>query len=1110
MSTTDGDPTSPISSASPSDASQDILTSFIQTSKLGYGDWARFKQLYKQMEANPAANVETLAALIARIDGADFAVGGQAQYVQFKVGRGTPNVLLHNGVAYASVYQWNGPGSIQAFSLSETDPLHPKLLGKSEFQTSFTHLIGCGPHLAGVEYGYGARNITLLDVTNPASIQKRGSVSLDANGMFVSDGRTLAMLEQNYRGPSRLHLIDISNLDKPVKAPRMDIPEGSLVAAWDGVIGVSVGRVGLSLTTLPRDAGLHLIDTRNPQKPRMAGHFPLPGITALEIVHGFAFVGILGAGSEAGLGVIDVRNPSQPIRGAFLKLSSPPSSISIQGTLAYINLRSQKMAIVDLTNINAPQQVGRSKNVWSQVSVLGSKAFVSSPGGRVQALDLTHLAHPSVIGQAPSSDTFAYMKRRARRLLRGLAKTDPAQYVLLAHKALSRTSASSDLDLHRQWVTVDILFGQSDRYRQTRHGRGAYLPHKTQLRLRTREERAPEAWDQRPDLAADLFQNAALPWQVHEFAWKILRDTKTPIPPIADALLINMLTSQSPLLVRVAVRQAAAQIGGGRALAPAVAADAYLRAGVRLRRTIEEGLKANPGNAGWRLEFGRRMLAQIVSQFTAGSVARRSVGGAMLLATLFADVAPKLDLLEAAGPFLRARRAPLTEILVAAARAAKLSEVFNWVLALTEADDLQQDAVTQSLEAVITGKSMNASQARMMVLHASEAVRAAGWRVLAASATGQQILGPIWASLLVSTGVTPELRTAMSSAAALSLLERAGFNADAIAEHLAQRPFLVDLLTPSTFARMTQTLPPAVTLTLIAAASDTQWATLRGGWLRNLQEGVGLEEFWRAAELAVANASDDRLEQRLLLDADVAHTFISSDDVSFLNVRERAFGWLLERWARAHEALFTRDSALLLQAATHILPEVRTWGIARVTTLGMEMPFALRLLESEVPASVVSGRTFFYGVAAGDRQERTYALALCDSPKVTVREIGREFVLARSESLPMPEVLRALFEHDAADMQAFVAAMLTGSEDASPEAVLFDQTVLRARHRGRSAKEQVKARQSVTPTADAPTLLALARGRTARDSEWAYAELAKRALAGETIDGFVLDGPAGG
>ena len=88
-------------------------------------------------------------------------------------------------------------------------------------------------------------------------------------------------------------------------------------------------------------------------------------------------------------------------------------------------------------------------------------------------------------------------------------------------------------------------------------------------------------------------------------------------------------------------------------------------------------------------------------------------------------------------------------------------------------------------------------------------------------------------------------------------------------------------------------------------------------------------------------------------------------------------------------------------------------------------------------------------------------------------------------------------------MQAF-AAVLAG-ELPAPD---FDRTVLRTRHKARRAKEQVKQRQErAAPHAqvDLATLLALARGTgTPRDAEWALSQLAKRALAGEKIDGLEI------
>ena len=57
----------------------------------------------------------------------------------------------------------------------------------------------------------------------------------------------------------------------------------------------------------------------------------------------------------------------------------------------------------------------------------------------------------------------------------------------------------------------------------------------------------------------------------------------------------------------------------------------------------------------------------------------------------------------------------------------------------------------------------------------------------------------------------------------------------------------------------------------------------------------------------------------------------------------------------------------------------------------------------------------------------------------------------------------------------------------------------------------MKARQSAdpAPTADVPTLLALARSPTPRDAEWALGQLARLALAGEKIDGLAVSGIAG-
>ncbi len=305
-------------------------------------------------------------------------------------------------------------------------------------------------------------------------------------------------------------------------------------------------------------------------------------------------------------------------------------------------------------------------------------------------------------------------------------------------------------------------------------------------------------------------------------------------------------------------------------------------------------------------------------------------------------------------------------------------------------------------------------------------------------------------------------------------------------------------------------VPPSVALSLIAAVAEDRWGEFRPFLLDYLRSGDGLDTFWSAVPAALDADAEGRLEARLLGDADAADTLARVDNPDLLLLREPAFDAALGRWVRAREPLFTQNSSLLLQAATHVLPAVRAWGLSRAQALGFDLPFALRLLESGLPASADAGGAFFLSLPPGGQAERGYALALCDSPLAPVRALGRTFVSERWDTLTREDLLRALFENSHPDMQAFVAELLAASPSSSAESAGFDAEVLRARHTARRAKEQVKARQSALPTVDIPTLLALARSRTPRDSEWALGQLAKLALAGQEIEGFSVFGVAGG
>jgi hypothetical protein len=188
---------------------------------------------------------------------------------------------------------------------------------------------------------------------------------------------------------------------------------------------------------------------------------------------------------------------------------------------------------------------------------------------------------------------------------------------------------------------------------------------------------------------------------------------------------------------------------------------------------------------------------------------------------------------------------------------------------------------------------------------------------------------------------------------------------------------------------------------------------------------------------------------------------------------------------------------------------VREWGLRRVGELGMELPFALRLLESGLPASAAAGQAFFDALPEGHEEELEYALALCDSPEPAVQAFGREFIQKRGATLPLSDVIEHLREHADPRMQEFVAYSLLQAPDLAEHAPGFDREVLRARERGRRAKELVKRRLDTVPAEEIPLLLEIARSRTGRDAEWAWSQLARLALNGHEIEGFSLEDTAG-
>ena len=1107
-----------------SEADRQTLTAFARETPLAYGTWREFKRLYKQAEASPLAEPALYGTLAARVDAAPLASSTAALPVELGMD-GSTNVTalaVSGRMVYCLLYDYRAGRQTRfaGFDFDPANPLNPALLGSVDVSGAHS-LVFCGPFVCVLSSGKDGDSVGVFDPTDLSRPAWRGQIALGGEGKAAASyPYVYAAVRGKKNSGSGLRIVDLTAPDRPQIVGEVEISKASQVAHEGMLAAVTFGEAQFQWGRSAEAGGLALVSVADPRRPRILGTLPLAHPSAVALRGPLALVGVDrdSANGTAGLQIVDVSDPARPRKRGFLATSYyAPQTITLHGDFAYVTLQYGATQVVNLRNPDAPTASSLRTSGYTYITAIavsGETAYAGTTSDGLELYTTVNPAKPARIGTPPRGATLGYLKRRVRRTLRGLAKTDPDGYVSLAAAVLAaaRPGEGAALDTARQWVLADILYGGAGRFRQGRHGRGPLgEAHPERYRLRRREERTPEAWDRHPETVAALLQMPALPWPVHEAMLKIALARQSQTPSFSPESLAGFVLSPSPLLVHFAVRTFAAQMEQGGVLSPRSAATAFVKAGVRRRRTIEAALDKQGRGEDWNRAFAAQTFALAAQSLVGGLLPRRYASACERVARRFPGLLAPAQVRELVLPLLSAGRPGLTALVLALAGTVRADEATEWLDLLQSAPEREREQAVAALADGLRGQAFTLEEARFLVVYSvDELIRANGWKLLAASATDKAVFSALWTALLDSFTETPALRTAMASPAALAGLARAGLSPQTIADRLRDRPFLARLLSPATFAAILPTVPPSVALSLIAAVADNRWADFRPSLRDTLREGRGLAAFWLAVPLALASDVDSRLERRLLGDAEIADTLVFVDNPEVLAIREPAFDAALGRWAMAHGALFSVNSSLLLQAATQTLPAVRAWALNRVGVLGLDLPFALRLLESALPASVEVGGAFFASLPPGAPEERGYALALCDSPLAPVRARGRAFVTARWETLPQEEVLRALFENSHADMQAFVAGLLSQSSVRPAEAARFDGEVLRARHTARRAKEQVKARQSAEPTVDTATLLALARSRTPRDAEWALGQLAKRALAGQKIEGFTVTGTAGG
>lgn len=1049
------------------------LRRFVRESPLTFGAWRELKSLYKKLEADPQASAETMGALIARLDSAPLSQTVERPRVNIgRVQRLFAMAAQGDRLAVALNRSWNNP-YLSLLDFNVANRLQPKKIGMARLEggaREVSQVLWCGPLIVVVS----ASTIQVFEpereALKPLAQLSLPNVSVAAQFpyLYVLSNKELRVVD----------LRDIHGAGTAIEhrgARQVVLGEGFLVVLGEGA--------GFAWNRLPMTAGIKVLDITDPARPLPLGELALPQSRTMALENRTLFVTTKSrSGHETTLHRIDLTELRTPrVTGQVsLGYSSQDVSLLAREGMVFVG-GSGVVSQVDARGDDLKPSHPLRDHPYALAAAEGWLYTHSWQG--VSLLSMANPERPAPYGTPPSPKTLGYMKRRARRYLRGLAQTAPTRFVELALQTLM--GLTEPLDATRNWVAWDLLFGAGKRFEQRSHGRGA-LVEKAPLHLsiRRREERGRSAWDAHPERAAQLYLSEQAVWQARELALKALRAAKATVPDAKGA----GVATPSLLLTAYGVRELVA----AKELTPERAALGFARAIARQRTALLPTiLRQAEGDAKWKAAF-----VECVLRASDPAKLRRIGAIAGLVAQHFPEAVGGTAVIRLVPGLLASGKANLRELALRAAMSVDEGTLEEWLEVLLQLREIDREPLLVALETGAAGKDLG--EPFELMEHESPLVRGGLWRVLAASATPEASLRELWDELLLASSVNDALQTAMGSAYALATLGRAGYTAAELAATLIERPFLVGILDTHAFTSLTQTLPVTATLSLIAAADDTVWGRIRDGWVRNLREGLGITELWSALPEALKNDLAGSLETRVLNDTTITECLLVCEAAArLLEIRESALGPLLGRWLVRHWPKVESDEGLLLTAATHALAEVRAPALEMVGRRTIRLPFALRLLECEIPGSVAVGQRWFEASSPDELESR--ALALCDSPVFSVRAYGRQF--ATTKAFTGERLALALFEHDEPDMQAFAAEV---AGDAS--APSFDRTVLRARHKSRRAKERVKARQeSAAPDGqvDIATLLALARGAgSTRDAEWALVQLTKRALAGESVEGL--------
>ncbi|RYG67791.1 hypothetical protein EON80_12890, partial [bacterium] len=427
-------------------AERALLLDWIRGSSLVYGPWKGFKKLYKDVEtayANGQRDPEILAALIARLDLAPLekTVAKDSNFPPVLPGsfsglQGEDNLLftirdnaalivydLSAPLEPREIFKWSpaaGPGyyarllkegnrliftsgdTIHLFDLE--DPRKPRYVGLYK-AGNFNAIAFAGDHVFLSDYS--SLRVIQLPAPGQSNFTQVGRRDFQYGYNIVAKADLIAISHYSGRGYA-ISLVDVSNPTAPAVVGQINAQNPS---AWQFV--------GDTLVRLDREQ-LVFTDLSKPDKPREIGKLRIQGAQNLYLNDGKAFV----------------------------------SCASWRPGLGYEN----KLRIVNIEQHHSPHLVGEFDGNAPHMAAYGDLLYLAGAGLKI--LDVADISRPQPVGKKPKHLTFAYLKRRARRLLRTLAQADSDAFVELSSAILQEAGRGHDaIDVDDQWVSAELTLG---------------------------------------------------------------------------------------------------------------------------------------------------------------------------------------------------------------------------------------------------------------------------------------------------------------------------------------------------------------------------------------------------------------------------------------------------------------------------------------------------------------------------------------------------------------------------------------------------------------------------------------------------------------------------